>query len=56
MDFKLFKQKANYAAVGGLVLDPIGLAAGVIGMGKGKTNTDIIWVCKSCGHQTNKPK
>lgn len=44
------------AAVGGLVLGPLGLAAGVIGMGKGKTTTDIMWICKSCGKQFDKPK
>jgi len=44
------------AAVGGLALGPLGLAAGVIGMGKGKTKTDIEWVCKSCAKQFKKPK
>ena len=44
------------AAVGGIALGPIGLAAGVIGMGKGKTKTDIEWICKSCGKQFEKPK
>jgi tellurium resistance protein TerD len=44
------------AAVGGLALGPVGLAAGVIGMGKGKTKTDIMWICKSCGKQFDKPK
>jgi hypothetical protein len=44
------------AAVGGLALGPIGLAAGVIGMGKGKTKTEIMWICKSCGKQFNKPE
>jgi tellurium resistance protein TerD len=44
------------AAVGGLALGPVGLAAGVIGMGKGKTKTDIMWVCKSCGKQFSKPE
>jgi tellurium resistance protein TerD len=43
------------AAVGGLALGPVGLAAGVIGMGKGKTKTNIMWICKSCGKQFNKP-
>ncbi|MDR1353367.1 MAG: hypothetical protein LBK05_08810 [Treponema sp.] len=44
------------AAVGGLALGPIGLAAGVIGMGKGKTQTDIVWICKACANQFAKPK
>jgi tellurium resistance protein TerD len=44
------------AAVGGLALGPVGLAAGVIGMGKGKTKTDIMWICKSCGKQFNRPE
>jgi len=44
------------AAIGGLALGPLGLAAGVIGMGKGKTTSEIVWVCSSCGNQFKKPK
>jgi ribosomal protein L37AE/L43A len=44
------------ASVGGLALGPVGLAAGVIGMGKGKTKTDIVWICKSCANKFAKPK
>jgi transposase-like protein len=41
------------AAIGGLAFGKVGLAAGVIGMGK--TKTDITWVCKSCAAQFKKP-
>lgn len=44
------------AAVGGLALGPAGLAAGVIGMGKGKTTSEIVWVCKNCGNQFSAKK
>lgn len=44
------------AAVGGLVLGPIGLAAGAIGMGKGKTKSEVVWVCKNCGNQFSAKK
>jgi uncharacterized C2H2 Zn-finger protein len=44
------------AAVGGIAFGPIGLAAGAIGMGKGKTKSEIVWVCKNCGNQFNAKK
>jgi len=45
------------AIVGGVALaNPVGLAAGVIGMGKGKTKTEVEWICKSCAKQFKNPK
>jgi DNA-directed RNA polymerase subunit RPC12/RpoP len=39
-----------------ITMNPLGLTAGVIGMGKGKTKTDVIWVCSNCGNKFDKPK
>ena len=35
--------------LGYLLFGPIGFLCGLIGMGKGRTTTEMLWVCNNCG-------
>ena len=38
-------------SLGALLFGPIGFLCGLLGMGKGKTTTSMLWVCGNCGHK-----
>ena len=37
--------------LGYLLFGPIGFVCGLCGMGKGKTTTNVLWVCGDCGNK-----
>jgi DNA-directed RNA polymerase subunit RPC12/RpoP len=37
--------------LGAILFGPIGFLCGLCGMGKGKTTTNLLWVCGNCGHK-----
>lgn len=37
--------------LGAILFGPIGWLCGLCGMGKGKTTSEVLWVCSDCGNK-----